>query len=236
MNTVLRHVVSLAAIAVGLFSGNAMGETVTVNDVLNVKFSELDLELTEGINDEGFTYWLGAASITSNAGSSLSYRVRYDNIDLFGYGIPSSTYAGNFYLPLSQPSSGKLLEDEVLFLTLHSMHIPVIPDVHLEPEDIFNFKFDVNESYAEGDVVVNVNLNRSWINFGDSDIYFSDIPQDGQVLKPPEGFDTLQAIHVEYAVTYYNVPSIPEPETYAMLLAGLGIVGAVARRHRLTRH
>jgi hypothetical protein len=31
------------------------------------------------------------------------------------------------------------------------------------------------------------------------------------------------------------VPSIPEPETYAMLLAGLGMIGAVARRRRNMR-
>jgi hypothetical protein len=28
----------------------------------------------------------------------------------------------------------------------------------------------------------------------------------------------------------YSVTSVPEPETYAMLLAGLGVIGAVARR------
>jgi len=30
----------------------------------------------------------------------------------------------------------------------------------------------------------------------------------------------------------YNLPAIPEPETWAMLLAGLGIVGAITRRRR----
>jgi hypothetical protein len=28
------------------------------------------------------------------------------------------------------------------------------------------------------------------------------------------------------------ISSVPEPETYAMLLAGLGIVGAITRRRR----
>jgi len=31
----------------------------------------------------------------------------------------------------------------------------------------------------------------------------------------------------------YNLPAVPEPETYAMLLVGLGIVGAVTRRRRM---
>ncbi|MDR3213479.1 MAG: PEP-CTERM sorting domain-containing protein [Azoarcus sp.] len=34
------------------------------------------------------------------------------------------------------------------------------------------------------------------------------------------------------AALVYNTPAVPEPETYAMLLAGLGLVGVVARRRR----
>jgi hypothetical protein len=30
-----------------------------------------------------------------------------------------------------------------------------------------------------------------------------------------------------------DIPAIPEPETYAMLLAGLGLVGFIARRKKL---
>ncbi len=30
----------------------------------------------------------------------------------------------------------------------------------------------------------------------------------------------------------FNVTAVPEPETYAMLLAGLGLVGAIARRRK----
>jgi hypothetical protein len=35
-----------------------------------------------------------------------------------------------------------------------------------------------------------------------------------------------------WGVGSYEVTAVPEPETYAMLLAGLGLVGAMARRRR----
>jgi hypothetical protein len=39
------------------------------------------------------------------------------------------------------------------------------------------------------------------------------------------GFDTTVSAYTE-------VTAVPEPETYAMMLAGLGLVGAVARRRK----
>lgn len=34
-------------------------------------------------------------------------------------------------------------------------------------------------------------------------------------------------------LSFANVPAVPEPESYAMLLAGLGLIGAIARRRRI---
>jgi hypothetical protein len=38
-----------------------------------------------------------------------------------------------------------------------------------------------------------------------------------------------------YAVANVPTPAVPEPEAYAMLLAGLGVVGAIARRRNAKR-
>lgn len=44
--------------------------------------------------------------------------------------------------------------------------------------------------------------------------------------------------HIALSVNFQSAPPIPEPETYAMLLAGLGLMGAVVRRrqHGLGSH
>lgn len=55
-----------------------------------------------------------------------------------------------------------------------------------------------------------------------------DVEYDDQIFTQDGATDgSLQARwHLQYAV--------PEPETYAMLLAGLGLVGFIARRKRAT--
>lgn len=52
------------------------------------------------------------------------------------------------------------------------------------------------------------------------------------------GFTNLAAVSWTNAANYHqfdniNVAAVPEPETYAMLLAGLGLLGAAARRRRV---
>ena len=39
---------------------------------------------------------------------------------------------------------------------------------------------------------------------------------------------------IEFNGSTVAVTSVPEPETYAMLLAGLGVIGAIARRRKVT--
>ena len=45
-------------------------------------------------------------------------------------------------------------------------------------------------------------------------------------------FASLQESAGGIALDNISVTPVPEPETYAMLLAGLGLMGAVARRRR----
>jgi hypothetical protein len=71
---------------------------------------------------------------------------------------------------------------------------------------------------------------NSWLNFGNGEISLTDFAlRDDSYGYSELIFDTnggqLQSAHLVFTITV-----VPEPETYAMLLAGLGIVGAVARR------
>ena len=60
-------------------------------------------------------------------------------------------------------------------------------------------------------------LGADWINLASARIVNTD-PNSNQGL---------------FSVDNINIIPVPEPETYAMLLAGLGLMGAVARRRKV---
>ncbi|PHV08662.1 hypothetical protein CSQ96_03740 [Janthinobacterium sp. BJB412] len=54
----------------------------------------------------------------------------------------------------------------------------------------------------------------------------------GVNIFPDDSFGGVSGDHRQLFVNALSVAAVPEPETYAMLLAGLGLVGAAARRRR----
>ena len=46
------------------------------------------------------------------------------------------------------------------------------------------------------------------------------------------GGDHLVVSADDGVFTFTNVAAVPEPQTYALMLAGVGLIGAIARRRR----
>ena len=62
------------------------------------------------------------------------------------------------------------------------------------------------------------------------------IPSPSYVEPAPGGQIVIRGGEISLSVDSGGLPplvsAVPEPESYAMLLAGLGVVGSVARRRR----
>ena len=53
------------------------------------------------------------------------------------------------------------------------------------------------------------------------------------LVKVPDDYLLIQAVDINNKGQVIAIGVVPEPESYIMLLAGLGLVGFVARRKRL---
>jgi hypothetical protein len=79
--------------------------------------------------------------------------------------------------------------------------------------------------FSIGDGNWEVDLDESWVMY-----------QDRKVMLNSFGFTSefvLHDVYIDSVHLVYSVTTVPEPETYAMLLLGLGVVGVIARRRRL---
>lgn len=72
----------------------------------------------------------------------------------------------------------------------------------------------------------------SFESFGNSTDFYSQLPGVGA----PAGDIFMGSSHFELALISPTVSPVPEPETYAMLIAGLGLLTFAARRARRPLH
>jgi len=113
--------------------------------------------------------------------------------------------------------------------------------------DTFTFSYDGSPGMAQGFFANFVNfqagpptmLNFSWADlngtslpvfngFSSGSVFFS-VPVSGLITLTIKGTDTGTA---SYGGTLDIKSAVPEPATYGMLLGGLALMGAVARRRR----
>ena len=81
-----------------------------------------------------------------------------------------------------------------------------------------------------GDLVMNIDFHRTAAAAGTPAFFKMDSSNlDGLCA-------TCSSSLGEGLVTTFNVTAVPEPETYAMLIAGLALVGGIARRRKVALH
>jgi hypothetical protein len=108
-------------------------------------------------------------------------------------------------------------------------------------EDYLGFRTSTKDTtwnhYQRG----RVDLEQSWLGFGgDNVVGLSELSDITQRYDPYlrcytyvgtfADMGNLQSAHI--VINYTPITNVPEPETYAMLLLGLGVVGAIAKRRR----
>lgn len=79
-------------------------------------------------------------------------------------------------------------------------------------------------------------------NTGSGDTRFTGVPRNGQVVQLEEGCTVTNGDpapapeslcgSANYTLTYDYTPAVPEPASWAMMIAGFAVTGAALRRHR----
>ncbi len=77
-----------------------------------------------------------------------------------------------------------------------------------------------------GPLVLTLKLGQSW-----SAYFFGDGVTAGDLAYTVNLADT-RGLGLSHASLFTNVPAVPEPQTYALMLAGLGVMGFLARRRK----
>ncbi len=144
---------------------------------------------------------------------------------------------------LAAASFGALADNQTVDLTgLTSSHIASVADdgLFFGGKDVISFT-----GLAAGTYNVVLDLSGQFLSFGAASnfngqalnlyggvgkVRFADIEYNGQSPFVLELFGTVSnAARANYTGNI-SVSAVPEPETYGMLLAGLGLVGFAARR------
>ena len=139
----------------------------------------------------------------------------------------------NASLSLSRPNNANILTGSVGFSQNRTL-AEFDGDIDFAGTSGYTLDTRVNQ-ISNSFVSTNVNdfvlfsaLNGGNINLGVSATALSEATGPGNVIS----YFVTQA-GAQARVTYdYTPTAVPEPETYAMLLAGLGVVGFIARRRK----
>ncbi|MCL1860348.1 MAG: PEPxxWA-CTERM sorting domain-containing protein [Proteobacteria bacterium] len=230
MNSATKLITAFAFVCTA-FSNNVNAATIDftrpVNEPSygNVAFSDQDGRQVKVDWGSWITVWCFGDS------PGMSYDESYS----FSILAPDDSWL-SFRIFSSGPSSG-----EITHMSFSSLFFVFDPIMTIEPPDAggeigsYEFKLldgKLNIFYASYAIIFD--LEKSWVDFGDGHIYLSQfVSQSGPFSGVYGSMDVNSYFREAHIV--YDVMAVPEPETWAMLLAGLGLMAGVTRRRRKNR-
>lgn len=185
--------------------GNAIAGGVTVVNGV-VEFGGVDMSQPVGIFGAGFTY-TGGSSFSMNFDSDLN---TWDSYNALGTNLGGNGYYDAFIVTVNTTG----------FYWSTSHTDPVTASASTFVWGGSDYADGILESYVTAPIPAGDTISLA----AGSATYYVSLVLD---TKSAPQSDTL---HSSYGS--FHVSPIPEPETYAMLLAGLGLMGFVARRRQ----
>jgi opacity protein-like surface antigen len=131
-------------------------------------------------------------------------------------------WTGSFNLSQPTPMEGNYFSDTYTFS-------PVLDGEFKVNGGVINFYGFDSEQIQFSSVSLNHKALKLSNEDGESKARLGNISLSGPLTLHVSGFAGSSA---SYSGNFNITTAVPEPETYGMLLAGLGLVGAVARRRK----
>jgi|SRR5882672_3543700 len=217
----LRSVICAALCLLGVGNANAelfdRGGGLIYDDALNVTWlQDANYAQTSGFDADGYMTWAGANSWAAG----LNYYDSVRNVTYSDWRLPGENF--NFASCISG-SAGACAASGNEMVYMYYFNLGGVFDAQTG-----------NQTSVLGSVTLNNIPNRSWSSTGaGEDQAFSFAFANGTVyIQVTHDLD----LNAAWAVRDGDVASpIPEPETYAMLIAGLALLGFHARRRRPRR-
>lgn len=175
-----------------------------------------------GFEDSSFNG--GFTTFAAGSTALNGWTIGQDSVDLINkYWAPSS---GSYSLDLSGNYDGTISQS---FATVVGQKYVVSFDMAANPDDSSDPEKFMQVGLSQQPVYSFSSVGYNHANMGWTTKSFSFV---ATASNSTLHFASLQDSAGGVALDNISVTAVPEPETYAMLLAGLGLMGAVARRRR----
>lgn len=202
-----KHFFAGAALALLASTGWAAGPNLIINGGFE----------SSSFNGSFTTYAAGSSALTG-------WTIGQDSVDLVNnYWQPAS---GSFSLDLSGNNDGTISQS---FATAIGQKYVVSFDMAANPDDMNDPIKYMQVGLSQQGLYTFSAQGHTHQNMGWTMQSFSFVATD---VSSTLHFASLQESASGVALDNISVTAVPEPETYAMLLAGLGLMGAITRRRR----